>query len=583
MIQKKYVIILVLLANGAFAQLSNNLLFDSLSTKSFEYLKNRFETNLYDRNKSNTYAVAWLQKAKAEKENYQQLALAYKASIMNANKSLRLFYADSMINSAKKSNSKELIGSCYITKGIVHYDRMEHIEALDNYLIADRHISQVDNPILVYKIKFEIAKIKYYLGFYDEAISLLRECVTFFEKESDRGYLNSMHVLGMCYSRTGKYKLASETNQLGLDEGRLFEDSSMEFYFNHSEGVNQCFQENYSEAIKKLKKALPDVIDHKDHANAAIAYFYIGKSYWSIKKTNNAIANFKKVDQIFQKEKCTLPELRKAYEYLIDYYKEQNDMQSQLFYINQLLAVDKVLSEDYKYLLNKIVKEYDTKELINEKNAIENTIIFTRIAASAIIVGMAISIFYIIRKNRRNLKLFEEVMKRDTRNLSLTPNSVFEETDSFPSASKLGEQKAEITETIRINKKYTRIITPEIEEAIVKNLEKFEATKRYLEKDMQVAKMASILQTNPKYVTKIIAKHRGKGTIEYITELKLDYIIEMIKTNSKFRNYTHKALAEEAGFRTTQNFSRAFKSYTGITPTYLCYKLKKSINTDSSN
>lgn len=572
-----------MLANGALAQLPNNLHFDSLSTKSFEYLKNRFETNLYDRNKSNTYAVAWLQKAKAEKQNYQQLALAYKASIINADKSLRLFYADSMISSANKSNSKEIIGACYLTKGVVHYNRMEHIEALDNYLIADRYISQVNNPLLVYKIKFEIAKIKYYLGFYDEAISLLRECVTFFEKESDRGYLNSMHVLGMCYSRTGKYELASEINKLGLDSGRLFEDTSMEFYFNHSEGVNQCFQENYSEAIKKLKTALPEIIDHKDHANAAIAYFYIGKSYWSIRKINDAVAYFKKVDEIFQREKCTLPELRKTYEYLIDYYKEQNDMQSQLFYINQLLAVDKVLSQEYKYLLNKIVKEYDTKELIEAKNTIENTIIFTRVAASAIIVAMGISIFYLIRKNRRNLKLFDEVMKRDTSNRSIPPSSVFEESDSITSAIELIEENAEITETIIINKKYKRIITPEIEEAIVKNLEKFEATKRYLEKDMQVAKMASILHTNPKYVTQIIAKHRGKGTIEYITELKLDYIIEMIKTNSKFRNYTHKALGEEAGFRTTQKFTRAFKSYTGITPTYLCYKLKKSINTDSSN
>ena len=125
-------------------------------------------------------------------------------------------------------------------------------------------------------------------------------------------------------------------------------------------------------------------------------------------------------------------------------------------------------------------------------------------------------------------------------------------------------------------------ISPEIDAAIVKKLEKFELNKKYLEKDMTLSKMAILLHTNSKYVTKIIAKHRGKGTIEYITDLKLDYIIEILKTESKFRNYTNKALGDEAGFNTTQNFTRAFKSHTGISPTYFIYKLKKSLSADNS-
>lgn len=581
MFQKKYAIIFVLIANCTLAQLRNNSPLDTLSDKSFEYLKRGFEATLYDRAKSKIYVSAWLQKAKAEKDNYLQLSLAYKASIINADNALRPFYADSMISNAKKTNNDELIGSSYLTKGIVHYNCLEHMQALDNYLIADRYISRVNSPILVYKIKYEIAKIKYYLGFYDEAISLLRECITFFEEESDRGYLNSLHVLGMCYTRIGKYELASETNQLGIDEGQVLEDTSMELYFNHSEGVNKCFRRDYREAIKKLSTALPYVIERKDHANAAVAFFYIGKSYWSLKKTNDAVAYFKKVDQIFQKEKCMLPELRQGYEYLIDYYKQKDDSKAQLLYINQLLNVDKVLAQDYKYLLKKIVKEYDTRELINAKNAIENTVLITRVIACMAVVLMALVIIYLTQKNRRNKKLFDELMNRDTANPIVPSDTIFDEFQIDPSLSEPGEQYPGILETDSIDKP-GRIISPDIEAAIVKRLEKFELNKKYLEKDMTVRKMASLFHTNDKYVTKVIAKHRGKGTIEYITDLKLDYIVEMLKTESRYRNYTHKALGEEAGFRTTQNFTRAFKSHTGITPTYFIYKLKKSINTDSS-
>ena len=96
---------------------------------------------------------------------------------------------------------------------------------------------------------------------------------------------------------------------------------------------------------------------------------------------------------------------------------------------------------------------------------------------------------------------------------------------------------------------------------------------------MTLVKMASLLNTNTKYVTKVIAKHRGKGTIDYITDLKINHIIDILKKESKYRNYTNKALGEEAGFGSTQNFTRAFKAQTGLSPTYFIYQLKKSTET----
>lgn len=550
----------------AFPQSNNNSSIDTLANKSFDYLHSSFGNNIYDTAKSKIYVTAMLMKAKAEKENFTHLALAYKACIINADKSLRLFYADSMISNAQKTNSDELIGSSYLTKGIVHYNRMEHSKALDNFLIADRYISRVDNPALVHKTKYEISKIKYYLGFYDESIALLRECVKFFKEENDRAYLNSLHMLALCYTRIGEYDLATETNNLGINDGRQFEDTGIECYFIHSEGINQCLMGNYTVAIEMLNTALPNIIRSKDHANENVSYFFIGKSKWELKQYDAAIGYFKKIDRLFQKENYILPDFRKGYEYLIDYYKQKSDTDSQLLYINQLLRIDKILTKDYKYLLKKIVKEYDTKELLYAKNKIENAMLLTRIATCVALSIMAVVIIHLIRKNKKNQKLFEELMSRNT----TLPKNI-QETTEIVIATSIESDKIATTQEI----------SPEIESAIVKKLEKFELTKKYLEKDMNLSKMATLLHTNSKYVTKIIAKHRGKGTIEYITELKLDYIVEMLKTDSKYRNYTNNALAEEAGFRTTQNFTRAFKKHTGITPTYFSYKLKKSTTNDN--
>lgn len=554
MIPKNYLpLIFALFSNFVSAQVPDAKLRDSLSARSFEYLSHASNTAAKDSIKSRIYLRAWLGKAKSEKEHHQ-MALAYKALIYQEGTEYRLSYADSMVMAAKKTHDIELIGSSFMTMGIVHYDRKEHMKALDNYLIADGYIAQTDNEYLAYKIKYGIAQTKHYLGFYDEAIALFRECIDFFKEENDRAYLNSLHSLGLCYNRIGNYAWCTITNQTGIEEGRRLENLEMEPYFIHSEGVNLYGRKEYREAIAKLSSALPHIIKYKDFANEAVAYFYIGRSYWSMDQKEKAVAYFKKVDSIFMDKDYTRPDLREGYENLIDYYKNNKDTDSQLFYINQLLKVDKVLGKNYKYLLIKIVKEYDTRELLNARQDIENRMVFRTAVAFGIIFLLVAVIWYLIYRNFKNKRKFEELMNRDT-------------SARVPSNNNDGHAVQDIT--------------PELEINILKKLENFESGNRYLEKDMNLARMAKLLSTNTKYVTRIIAKHRGKGTIEYIADLKINFIVEKLKADSRYRNYTNKALAEEAGFGSAQNFTRAFKDRYEISPTYFIGQLKKAMDTDS--
>lgn len=93
---------------------------------------------------------------------------------------------------------------------------------------------------------------------------------------------------------------------------------------------------------------------------------------------------------------------------------------------------------------------------------------------------------------------------------------------------------------------------------------------------MTLIKLSGYLKTNPKYASKVILKYRGKKTIEYISDLKIDYIVDKLKTENKFRNYTNKALAEEAGFGSTQNFTKAFNKRLEMPPTFFIQQLKNS-------
>lgn len=574
MIQKTHMLLItLLLSHFVSAQVNNRKIPDSLLAKDYNYLSNASLTN-NDKVKSALYAQTWLKKAKTDND-FEQLALAYKSVLYHSDKKTWITYTDSMLIAAKQTKNDILIGSAYMTKATVYFGQKDNKNALDNFLFANEYISKTEDSYSIYKVKFGIAQTKYYLGFYDEAISLFRECIDYFKEENDRAYLNSIHGLGVCYNKIGKYDLSSATNLLGINEGRKLENLEMESYFIHSEAINQYFKNNYSKAIKDLNGILPSMRSNKDFANETVAYFYLGKCYWSINEQEKGIAYFKKVDIAFEKEKYTRPDLRESYELLIDYYKKHGDTKSQLYYINQLLKVDHILGQNYTYLLKKIVKEYDTKELLKSKQDIENTMMFRTGIGFSIIILMALAIIYLIYRHFKNKRLFEEIMKLDTSK----PTSIENSTEP-PAFEEIIKNNA--TEPFRSennDKQNTQEISPEFEAGILKMLEKFEQGKKYLEKDMTLTKMALLLNTNNKYVTKIIAKHRGKGTIDYITDLKIDYIIEILKKESKYRNYTNKALGEEAGFGSTQNFTKAFKARTRISPTYFIYQLKKSINT----
>ena len=78
--------------------------------------------------------------------------------------------------------------------------------------------------------------------------------------------------------------------------------------------------------------------------------------------------------------------------------------------------------------------------------------------------------------------------------------------------------------------------------------------------------------------------YRHKKSVDYINDLKVEYIIKKLKSNPKFRLYTNKALAEEAHFSTTQHFTRAFMKNTGISPTYFVKQLNKlNVKTTDEN
>jgi AraC-like DNA-binding protein len=555
---KKYLLLLFLCSGKAiFAQQNSFIIPDTLRNKSYDYLFERVEDLEKNKVRQSLYLKSFLYKALFEK-NSEEIVNGYKNYVHYSPDHLKLVYADSMIYTAKKSKDNALIGSSYLSKGIVYYAQKKHNYALDNYLLANTFISQTNDSYLLYKAKYNIANIKYYLRFYDEAISLFKECITYFKDKNSRAYLNSIHLLGLCYNKIGNYGLCSEANEEGIAEGKRLDNLEMESYFFHSEGVNQYFKNNYATAIKKITYSLPVLKENEDFANESVGYFYIGKSYWALKKPTMALPYFRKVDGIFDAKGYIRPDLLENYELLKQYYKSQNNLKAQLHYIEKSLKADSILDSKYEYLSGKIHKEYDTKEILSEKKYITNQLDkrkYNDYIFMTIIIFLFFVLLFLIYRHIRNKRLykqkFDELMKK--------------------------------SQVPKVEDKNIKKGLPDINEdtiaLLLKQLEKFERDKKFLEKDLTLGKLSTAFDSNSKYLSQIIYHYRNKNFTKYINDLKIDYITSLLRTDKMLRNYTNKALADEAGFSSTQRFTNAFRSNNEMPPTFFIEELKKNYPT----
>lgn len=106
----------------------------------------------------------------------------------------------------------------------------------------------------------------------------------------------------------------------------------------------------------------------------------------------------------------------------------------------------------------------------------------------------------------------------------------------------------------------------ESEERILEDLEKFEATHKFTHKDMSLSKLAAQLNTNTKYLSEVINRHKGKNFNSYINELRINYITNKIKTDPSYLKYKVSYLADECGYASHSTFTTVFKSIVGISP-----------------
>lgn len=503
-----------------------------------------------------------LTKAKRDKdtieiaEAYENLALL----LFPSNETIK--YADSIIEITGylKQRHKKYPASAYNAKGATYYIFGDYKKALDNYITALEHISEKNNPHLYLTVKFNIGLLKNHLNEREEAQKWFKEYLSAINHiDNPKGYLKGLYALSDSYVYTKKSDLASTTIKEGINYSLKLNDTTYYAYFLLTSGVNGYFQNNPKIAIDSLKKATVLLSRFKnEHSNIATSNYFIGKSLLALEKEKEGIHYMKKVDSILSINPDVSPELLNTYHYLIDDAKSKQQKEQELKYINALLRLDSILSNDYKYLKNNIVEKYDKPQLLLEKEQLikqlseEATLSKTTIVILSI---LSFSIFgvllYFIARNQKHKRRYLEIK------------------NNIESKSKKEVTKEDNIQVSEID------LPEEVVSEILNGLKNFEESEKYTEKKYTLNSLAKELNTNSAYLSKVINSSMQVNFSNYLNNLRVEYAIEKLAKSEKFRSYTIKAIAEESGFSTAQSFSTAFYKITGIYPSYFIKRLNK--------
>ncbi|MNU21913.1 DNA-binding transcriptional regulator ChbR [compost metagenome] len=121
------------------------------------------------------------------------------------------------------------------------------------------------------------------------------------------------------------------------------------------------------------------------------------------------------------------------------------------------------------------------------------------------------------------------------------------------------------------------MMTPETMQKLLQSLDEFEGGTLFTDRNMSLSYLATHINTNTKYLSRVINQHKQKDFNGYINELRVNYIIMQLKNDPVWRKYKISTLADEAGFSSHSKFTTVFKSITGLSPSLFMQYLDKDM------
>jgi AraC-like DNA-binding protein len=454
---------------------------------------------------------------------------------------------------------KDLNSDCQKKNKFNIYDRLfwinkntnNYTQAFDYLVLKEKISEKFKNKDPKFQLKrvsnqYSKAMIKSALGFYDEAISLLKNGITEIDliaintdkhKHSYTTHKSSaLNILGDTY-----LKQSSNYKDTRLDSAYLYYQKAYNVALNFDPPHKDSYQLYTLRRVKVLIKqqkydnalSMIKTIQNPTGFGQGLN-FLKAVTYHQLKKKDSTIYFARQFLNDQHNTPSTTKNRLEIYNILAKEYSVLNKPDSAYKYSElglheiSLLNTDKtkINKSHYLYNLNQIKKESEK----NVKREQQNNIV--QIVLIIFLTLILVAYFY-----RRRKKTSEEFnLKLDEFKIKNTP------------------------------KKKEYHIEKELENKILDQLIELENSESFLKSDFSIHQLAKKLDTNTSYLSYIINNTKQQSFKQYISKLRIDHLIDKLKNDKKYHNYTIQYLAIEIGYTNASAFTRAFKRQVGTTP-----------------
>jgi AraC-like DNA-binding protein len=523
---------------------------DNLFSKSYSELKEGYFENYSDSDIAVQYANAYLSKGKLEKDN-EKIARGFDFLARQHDIEINLKYCDSIIAYSKDLKHNNYPAAGYLLKGFWLYNKGDYQEALQNYLVGNDLALLNNNKSQLIASKQAIGALKNRWGDYKEALVIYKELLNVIEAEPDlkskfiEDHLIALYDVSLAFQRNNRFDSAQVYIDKGYHLSKEYNDSVLAKDFVFAFAVNKFYKNQFKEARDSLVK----IESRTEGVSLSINLYYQGLIALQYNNIEQSIIKFKAIDSLYGESQDEFPELRNVYENLVDIYESQDNKEFELIYVKKLLIIDSLLDSNREHINKEIIVRYDTPSLkrkiirINESLQSQKS---KRKYDALIFVLIFLFVFILL--------IFQYKKKSEyKKNLEKLLTKSSSEKKQFFSIS-----KTENLEVLELG------IKDEIVKQIIVNLENFENKHLFKQTKITASNLAKQLGTNSTYLSKVVNFTKKKSFAHYINDLRIDYLIKELKSNSILSNYTIEALGKEIGFGNTDSFTKAFKKRTGI-------------------
>lgn len=514
------------------------------------------------------YLEYYLQKAKKEQAS-ESIIIGYrKKTLLAQNYEVQKQYADSLLLYTQQLKDIQAIGTAYNDKSYVEYLSKNYKKALEYDLKAEEYLKQSDDEYTLNKVKSSIGAIYYHLEEYDKSEKATKEALVYYQshlKDTSntynnlRGYISNVFALSKTNFRQQKNDTIHHLISKGYEAINKLKtkDRVLEMaYFDLINGMYYQRLKQYSTSDSLLNKALIPIQTNGDFANEHLLYLYLGKNAWETNNRDKALPYFKKIETLYQDKQFANAELSEAFNYLITYYQDKNDLEKELYYTKILMTLSSDLHKSNTKLSSYMHTHLDTKKLEISQKKLEQELAQSKskikglygIVTALLLFVFAGLIYYQKKQQKLQHQYKQLITSSDKALLSITQPIQQEET---------------IHSLIEISETTQPLNTNQL---LVRKLADFENKKGFLQKTTQ-DELARQFGTNRNTLSKFFNEEKNINFSDYLKRLRVQHAVHELTYTPKLHLLNLTGLAEEFGFGNSKSFSTAFKEITKLSVT----------------